>query len=221
MRIYEHKTGAQVKLFYLGKEHDDIFNTEILDSIEKVNTNHIICKPIEVSGQLVRFSILGLMAEVTHQESGRVYRYRIYKCGHFLYKGETLFALFSKDDVKEYNRRRQFRVGFTAYGEIQPRASSKVYSCYVHDISFSGIGVHVRKDSKFNGTVGEYSSISFTHPRSGRVYKVSGPIVRVDDSRINDEFYIVGVSVDTDEMYWTRLVANEERINIQKQRGLI
>lgn len=221
MRIFEHKTGAQVKLFYLGKEHDDIFNTEILDSIEKANTNHIICKPIRVNGQSVQFSTSGLMAEITHQESGRVYHYRIYKCGHFLYKGEALFALFSKDDVEAFNRRSQFRVSFTAYGEIQPRAHTKVYTCYVHDISFSGIGIHVRKDSEFNGTVGENASISLTHPKSGRVYKVSGPIVRVDDSEINDEFYIVGVSIDTDTMYWTCLVASEERINIQKQRGLI
>ena len=198
-----------------------MFTTEIVNVVNEPNSYNIVCKPIIINEQYVMFPTPGLIAEITNPETGRVYRYRINLCGHIRYKGKTYFAMRSYDDVKEFNRRSQFRVSFTAYGEIQPRAHTKVYTCYVHNISFSGIGVHVRKDSKFNGTVGEHASISFTHPKNGRIYKVSGSIVRIEDSKINDEFYIVGVSIDTDATYWTCLVASEERINIQKQRGLI
>lgn len=101
MKIEEHLVGSKVRLLYLGKEHDDIFNTEIVTPIEEPNqTNHIICNPIRVNEQPVLFTTLGLIAEITQLETGRVYRYAIYNCGHFVYKGETFFALFSKDDAR-------------------------------------------------------------------------------------------------------------------------
>ena len=221
MKIHDHTEGSNVRLLYIGKEQTDMFTTEILNVVDEPDSYNIVCKSIIINDQYVMFHTQGLVAEITNPETGRVYRYSINLCGHIRYKGKTYFAMRSYDDVKEYNRRSQFRVPFTAHGEIQPRANTKVWDCSVHDISFSGIGVHVRKDSEFSGVVGECASISFTHPRSGKVYKVSGPIIRIEDSKINDEFYIIGVSVDTDAMYWTCLVASEERINIQKQRGLI
>ena len=161
MKIHDHIEGSNVRLLYIGKEQNDMFNTEIVNVVNEPNSFNIVCKPIIINEQYVMFPTHRLVAEITNPETGRVYRYRINLCGHIRYKGKTYFAMRSYDDVKEFNRRSQFRVGFTAYGEIQPRANSMVYSCSVHDIAFNGIGINVRKDSGFNGALGEYASISF------------------------------------------------------------
>lgn len=221
MKIHDHIEGSNVRLLYLGKERNNMFTTEILNVVNEPDSYNIVCKPIIINEQYVMFNTLGLIAEITNPETGRVYRYRINLCGHIRYKGETYFAMRSYDDVEPYNRRNQFRVGFMAYGEIQPRANSMVYPCSIHDISFNGIGINVRKDNGFNGKLGEYASISFKHPRSDKIYKVSGTISRVEDSKINDDFYVVGVRLDTDNMCWTGLVASEQRRNIQRQRGVV
>jgi len=222
MKIHEHTAGSKVRLLYIGKEQNDMFTTEIVNVANEPDSYHIVCKPIIINEQYVMFPTQGLIAEITNPETGRVYRYRINLCGHIRYKGKTYFAMCSYDDVKEFNRRSQFRVGFTAYGVIQPRANTKVWECSTHDISFNGIGIHVRKESGFVGVVGDYASISFTHPRNGKLYKVSGTIVRIDESTINDNFYIIGVRIDNCNFNaWTGLVATEQRLIIRKQKGLI
>lgn len=219
MMIHEHTSGSYVKLFQKYKE-DEFWETEICEPVDKDPTGHCVCKPIIINGSYIHISVGSLIAEITNIEDNRVYRYEIEKNGTINWKGTVYYALVSHKDSKPYNRRREFRVEFVTMADIQIKTNSKVRSCYVRDISQTGLGISIRKDSGCDFDVGDKVSISFTCNPSDRMYHVSGKIVRCIDSDIDDEVLIVGISLDetSSNPKWCSFVSLRQRLQLQQRK---
>lgn len=185
MMIHEHTSGSHVKLFQKYKE-DEFWETEICEPVDKDPTGHCVCKPIVIKGSYVHINVGNLIAEVTNTEDNRVYRYDVEKSGTINWKGTVYYALVSHKNSKPYNRRKEFRVEFVTMADIQIKTNSKVRSCYVRDISQTGLGISIRKDSGCEFGIGDNISISFTCNPCDRMYHVSGKIVRCVESDIDD-----------------------------------
>lgn len=217
--IHEHTSGSHVKLFQKYKE-DEFWETEICEPVDKDPTGHCVCKPIVINGSYVHINVGNLIAEVTNTEDNRVYRYDVEKSGTINWKGTVYYALVSHKNSKPYNRRKEFRVEFVTMADIQIKTNSKVRSCYVRDISQTGLGISICKDSGCEFDIGDKVSISFTCNPGDRMYHVSGEIVRCVESDADDEILVVGVSLDEASLNpkWCSFVALRQRLQLQQRK---
>lgn len=219
MMIHKHTSGSKVRLFQKYKE-DKFWETEICEPVDKDPTGHCVCKPIIVNGSYVHLNLSSLIAEITDTETNRVYRYEIEKSGNINWNGTVYYALVSHKDSKPYNRRKEFRVEFVTMADIQIKANSKVRSCYVRDISQTGLGISIRKDSGCEFDIGDKVSISFTCNPGDRMYHVSGEIVRCVESDVDGEILIVGISLDeaSSNPKWCSFVILRQRLQLQQRK---
>lgn len=219
MMIHEHKAGSHVKV-YQPLKLNEFLETEILDPVDKDPTYHCVCESIQKDGKYINICAPGLIAEVTDVDTGRCYKYPVYKCGHISWKGIVYFAIMSRDDISPHNRRSEFRIEMFTSGDVQIRTNTKVRPCYIRDISQSGLGFTILKEYVNEIAVGDYVSVSFTAKHDNQIRHVNGVIVRIVESANREDVYVVGVKLCSQSlnMKWFGLVAMEQRIKLQERK---
>lgn len=217
MKIHEHEPGAVVRIVpRIGDAF--CFESYILPPIQKDAEGYILIEPMEnENGKYLRFNGLPCVLEIEAKDSECVYRYEISKMGYIRWKCKDYFVVYSDSDVGIYNRRSQYRVPFTTKGQLQVGRHTRVYNCYLHDVSINGLSVSVRGNKDFKCDIGSTVSVFFNKDTEHVGYKVDGVTVRSERKGDNMDFTSLGIYVENPTRSWTGFVSRLQREELQRR----
>ena len=209
MFIDDIPIGSKVKIIYF----DNSYDTYVLQLQQGKSIHYTMLKPIEIDGKVIRFPNQGVTAEYETEDSG-VYRFKPEKIANINFKGVEYLIFVSNSDEKMFNRRQEFRTEFTEPGMVQVGSNTKVYDCFIHDISRSGISLKLF-DSCPRTIIGTDVTISFKSSTRDFVYKLNGTIVRT----VNEiDHVLLGIQLKDVNTAWLALVNLNERRSLKVRR---
>lgn len=219
MKINEHEVGTEVK--FVPRVGDAFcYASYILPSMHKDNVGYILVEPVKVAeGKYANFNGLSCVIEVCPKGTGQVYRYNITRMGYIRWKAKDYFAVFSDDDVDFYNRRSQFRLPTLMQAQLQLGRHTRVYDCYLRDVSYNGFALTLHRSETFKCELGTAASVSFIDKDTGERHKVVGKVVRCEEKESNPEYVSLGVYMDVAPKPWVLFVSKLQRIELQRLRG--
>ncbi len=194
MTINQMGAGSQVTLTVNIKSESVTLESRVVQGYpdEYKNNFCIGLEPVFQNGVPVSLGKHRVMATIINSVDNREYQYTINY--HGMSKDRSQLLLFSTDDTAPVNHRMNYRVPCNYHIVAQIGNNKKAVDGYMHDISFSGIGM-VFVAGEFKAIrEGDAVSVSiFDHYE--HIYKVSGHVVRTIDEFAENRI-LVGVEFE-------------------------
>lgn len=217
MTINEMQEGSSVTLTVnLGSE-DIIFETSVIQGFNEPYKKafSIAAEPIMKDGKIVSLGRHRISASVINLADNREYIYTIAFNG--MSKDKSHLLLFSPDDATAVNHRESYRVSCSYETVAQIGNNRKTVKGFLHDISFSGLGMVFSKEDFTNLSIGAEVSASI-YDYNERMYKVTGHLVRfVED--FDENKTLIGVKFIETPMAVAGLVAalQQKELRVRKR----
>ncbi|MBO4899010.1 MAG: PilZ domain-containing protein [Lachnospiraceae bacterium] len=208
MYIYELESGSQVHIDVIVKGKKMEFDTTVTGSAPEIKS--IKCEPIVINGKVLGFSRASVKVTATNSSDHRKYVFQIEKTANKRADGQLY--LYCADDIKPVNNRESFRVPCGYRASIQVGDTKRKVESTVHDISYSGAALLIKKSARII-PVGSKISISI-HDEDETEYKITGAIVRTVEDYTQDSS-LLGVQFTEQVPAIISLVA---RLNVKAAR---
>jgi hypothetical protein len=193
MYINEHAVDTKITLNVTIKGEVLEYDSTIKYGTTVGDKHTVLVEPIKTeSGKFLDISKCIVTAEIMDDEAGRPYKYRIIANKYVPHNKQFYLMLVAFEDADPINRRDAYRASICEDASIQINGHTSVVNGYTHDLSVTGIGLTLNKDTLGNQRIkeGDTLSITFTVKQLDRFYRVNAEVCRIVD--VDDRHILVG-----------------------------
>lgn len=178
---------------------------------------HAFCigaEPVVRDGKVVSLGKHAVSASIKNIADNREYKYNI--AFHGMSRDRTQLLLFTPEDVAPVEQRMAYRVACSYNAVVQIGNNKKTVDGYLHDISFSGVGMTFVSDEFKSEVEGAAVSASI-FDNDEHIYKVSGTIVRAIEG-FTEGRTLIGIQFDETPRAIAGLVASLQRKELRLRK---
>lgn len=194
----------------------ELFEPEDLSFISKLEGDFIIVEPIKVDDKIVKFVPEGVSYYFIGNHKGKPYLFEdVYVDKVVLPLYGVAHILRTAKEGKRFNRRDNFRVWLGQYCNIALRGSKAQHEAMVKDISYSGVGLIIKKEYEID--IGDVVEIQFNVEKYNEqkedyqftLHTLKGEIVRIVDQ--GEKVNLVGCKIIEGQEEVRKFVAMRQR----------
>lgn len=192
LTLNDMPVGSLVKMCFKFPNGEIALDT-VAKERETREENTLLCEYLLHEGKILKCSDGLCRVEIYNPDTKRTYCFRDIKAVNLKREG---LLLLSKSKVKPIENREAFRLS-CGYGcDIRLKSHSGVTKGIVHDISYTGVSCVIPKDGT-KPEVYESTSIAITDDYTKNLHKVTGYVVRIDDTYSDDKI-LMGIKIDNE-----------------------